>query len=53
MPGAKVLGKPQLADDLAGRQVALKPWWPVEQKRQPTAQPACEDMHSVPGHPRG
>src|SRR5947208_7047109 len=26
----------------------LKPWWPVEQKRQPTAQPACDDTHSVP-----
>ena len=26
----------------------LKPWWPVEQKRQPTAQPACDEMHSVP-----
>ena len=26
----------------------LKPWWPVEQKRQPTAQPACEETHSVP-----
>src|SRR3954464_10063466 len=26
----------------------LKPWWPVEQKRQPTAQPACEEMHRVP-----
>src|SRR3954471_2441036 len=25
-----------------------KPWWPVEQKRQPTAQPACEDTQSVP-----
>src|SRR6478672_4998355 len=25
-----------------------KPWWPVEQKRQPTAQPACEETHSVP-----
>ena len=26
----------------------LKPWWPVEQKRQPTAQPACDDTHKVP-----
>ena len=26
----------------------LKPWWPVEQKRQPTAQPACDETHSVP-----
>ena len=25
-----------------------KPWCPVEQKRQPTAQPACDDTHSVP-----
>ncbi|MCY1553262.1 hypothetical protein D9M68_897300 [compost metagenome] len=25
-----------------------KPWWPVEQKRQPTAQPAWEEMHRVP-----
>src|SRR3546814_9057870 len=26
----------------------LKPWWPVEQKRQLTAQPAWLDTHSVP-----
>jgi hypothetical protein len=26
----------------------LKPWCPVAQKRQPTAQPACDEMHSVP-----
>ena len=26
----------------------LKPWWPVEQKRQPTAHPACDDTHKVP-----
>src|SRR5574337_253279 len=26
----------------------LNPWCPVEQKRQPTAQPACEEMHRVP-----
>ena len=26
----------------------LKPWWPVAQKRQLTAQPACDEMHSVP-----
>jgi hypothetical protein len=25
-----------------------KPWCPVEQKRQPTAQPAWDDTHSVP-----
>src|SRR6185436_2259628 len=26
----------------------LKPWCPVAQKRQLTAQPACDEMHSVP-----
>ena len=26
----------------------LNPWWPVEQKRHPTAHPACEEMHKVP-----
>src|SRR5512134_3845319 len=26
----------------------LNPWWPVEQKRHPTAHPACDDTHSVP-----
>src|SRR6478672_5902257 len=25
-----------------------KPWWPVEQKRQPTAHPAWDEMQSVP-----
>ena len=30
------------------RRLRLNPWCPVEQKRHPTAQPACEDTHSVP-----
>jgi hypothetical protein len=44
----EVLGEPQLGHDLAAVRLREKPWWPVEQKRQPTAQPACDDTHSVP-----
>ena len=32
------------ADD----KLRLKPWWPVAQNAQSSAQPACEEMHSVP-----
>ena len=36
-----------LLDDLAGREVAVNPAWPVAQNPQPIAHPAWLDTHTV------
>ena len=44
----RAVRQPQLADDLAGVRLRLKPCLPVEQNAQSSAQPACDETQSVP-----